>query len=84
MTSNSSLQTVVDFANCKHWDLTVSSNAQEVFEQIMGILHKTTSYLFFCHTSTLISLSNTATTVIGYLFFLEKKLSEIDVSDLIC
>lgn len=50
MTSNNSLQTVVDFANYKHWDLTVISNVQEVFGQMMGTRHKTTSYLFFCHT----------------------------------
>lgn len=73
MTSNNSLQTVVDFANYKHWDLTVISNVQEVVGQMMGTRHKTTSYLFFCHTSTLISLSNTANTVIGYLFFPRKE-----------
>lgn len=50
MTSNNSLQTVVDFANYKHWNLTVISNVQEVVGQMMGTRHKTTSYLFFCHT----------------------------------
>lgn len=69
MTSNNSLQTVVGFANYKHWDLTVILDVQEVFGQMMGTWHKTTSYLFFCHTSTLISLRNTANAVIGYLFF---------------
>lgn len=67
MTSHILLQTVVEFTNCKAWDLAVISNVGKVFWQVMGTQHETTSYLLFCHTSTLIGLSNTADTVIGYL-----------------
>lgn len=49
MTSDILLQAVVDFTNCNHWDLTIISNVQEVFWQVMGAQHKTIFYLFLPH-----------------------------------